>query len=259
MKSEKSFTIERTIVIRAERSTVFRYFTDSERFASWWGTGSTIEPKPGGAVNIRYPGNVTAGGAIVEIEPDARIVFTYGYDDPEKPILRGATRVTITLADHPEGTLLSFLHEVPSEATRDMHVAGWRFQLSLFANVVAREQHAGLDALVDRYFLAWAAPDRAACEGLLGEAVTENVSFHDPFACVAGRAELALHVEASKRHMGNLALGRSGASRQCQGTALVDWVASSEDGTPKARGTNVLTLAPSGKIAGIVGFWAEKP
>ena len=42
------------------------------------------------------------------------------------------------------------------------------------------------------------------------------------------------------------------------GTALVDWVASAADGSPKARGTNVLTLAPSGLIAGIVGFWAEK-
>jgi uncharacterized protein YndB with AHSA1/START domain len=257
MSSEKAFTIERTLVIHARRSTVFRYFTDSERFAAWWGKGSTIDPKPGGAVNIVYPGGVTAGGTIVEIADGERIVFTYSYDDPKKPIARGASRVSIAFSDHPTGTLLSFSHEVSDAATRDEHVAGWRFQLSLFANVAAREEFSGVDAVVDRYFAAWAEADAKAREGLLGEAVTENVSFHDAFACVAGRAELAQHVEASRRHMGNLTLKREGAVRQCQGTALVDWIAEAADGGVKGRGTNVLRLSPDGKIAGIVGFWAS--
>ncbi len=256
MKSESSSTIERTVVIHARRSTVFRYFTDSERFAAWWGKGSTIDPKPGGAVNIVYPGGVTAGGSILEITQGERIVFSYGYDDPKKPIARGASRVSIAFSDHPSGTLLSFSHEISDEATRDEHVPGWRFQLSLFANVAAREEFSGIDAIVDRYFAAWAESDAKAREDLLGEAVAENVSFHDAFACVAGRAELALHIEASRRHMGNLTLERDGAVRQCQGTALVDWIAAAADGTVKGRGTNVFTLWPDGKIAGVVGFWA---
>lgn len=74
--------LERTLVIRAERSTVFRYFTDTERFARWWGEGSKIEPRPGGQVRIRYPNGVTASGTVVDIVPDKRFVFTYGYDDP---------------------------------------------------------------------------------------------------------------------------------------------------------------------------------
>src|SRR5262245_41388220 len=135
MSQEETFTLERSIVIAARPSTVFRYFTDSERFASWWGKGSSIDPKPGGTVHIVYPGGATAGGNVLEIEPDSRIVFSYGYDDPQKPIARGGSRVTITVASHPAGTLLSFVHEVGDEATREMHVAGWRFQLSLFANI----------------------------------------------------------------------------------------------------------------------------
>jgi uncharacterized protein YndB with AHSA1/START domain len=256
MKSEGPFTIERSIVIRARRSTVFRYFTDSERFASWWGKGSTIDPKPGGVVHICYPGNVTAGGNVVEIIEDARIVFTYGYDDPQKPISRGATRVAITLADHPAGTLLSFVHEVKDEATRDEHVAGWRFQLSLFANVVAREEHSGLDAVVDRYCDAWAQTDPEACERIFATSVADDVSFRDPVACVEGRSELVQHVMATKRHMPGLTLKRDGKARSVQGTALMDWIATGEDGTTKLRGTNVLTLSPGGLIAGIVGIWA---
>ena len=34
--------------IEADRETVFRYFTDSGRWAAWWGAGSTIDPRPGG-------------------------------------------------------------------------------------------------------------------------------------------------------------------------------------------------------------------
>ena len=37
--------VERTVTIAARRETVFRYFTDSERFAAWWGAGSTIDPR----------------------------------------------------------------------------------------------------------------------------------------------------------------------------------------------------------------------
>jgi len=43
-------SLNRAVVIRARRETVFRFFPDSTRFAAWWGSGSAIEPRPGGAV-----------------------------------------------------------------------------------------------------------------------------------------------------------------------------------------------------------------
>ena len=42
------FSLEREILIHAGRETVFRFFTDSERFARWWGPGSRIEPRVAG-------------------------------------------------------------------------------------------------------------------------------------------------------------------------------------------------------------------
>jgi hypothetical protein len=52
-------------------------------------------------------------------------------------------------------------------------------------------------------------------------------------------------------------LRREGDVRQCQGTALADWVAVGDDGSSRARGTNVFEMAPDGRIAGVVGFWGS--
>ena len=62
------FRLERTVTIRAKRETVFRYFTDSARWAAWWGEGSTIDARPGGALYIRHPGGTESRGEIVELD-----------------------------------------------------------------------------------------------------------------------------------------------------------------------------------------------
>jgi uncharacterized protein YndB with AHSA1/START domain len=58
---------------------VFRYFTDADRWAAWWGQGSTIDARPGGRVFVRYPNGVEAAGEVVAVDPPAKITFTYGY------------------------------------------------------------------------------------------------------------------------------------------------------------------------------------
>src|SRR6185295_11811411 len=70
--------VDRTITILAPVDTVFRFFTDSARWASWWGAGSTIDATPGGRVLIRHPGGTEVTGEVLEIAPPKRIVFTYG-------------------------------------------------------------------------------------------------------------------------------------------------------------------------------------
>ena len=57
-----AYRLDRTIVIHAAPATVFRCFTDSERWAKWWGPGSTIEARPGGRVYIEHPGGVETVG-----------------------------------------------------------------------------------------------------------------------------------------------------------------------------------------------------
>jgi hypothetical protein len=50
---------------------------------------------------------------------------------------------------------------------------------------------------------------------------------------------------------------REGDVRHCQGTALVDWIATASDGNERGRGTNVFVLGASGQIQSVTGFWAE--
>jgi uncharacterized protein YndB with AHSA1/START domain len=247
--------LERTVLIRAKRETVFRYFTDSERFAAWWGAGSTIDARPGGPLRIRYPNGVLASGEVVEVAPPERIVFTYGYEDPAKPMRPGGSRVVVTLQERKDGTLLHLRHELPDAAARDQHVQGWRYQLAVFANVVTRETSVGLAQAVDAFFAAWSEKDETRRRTALAAIATDDVAFADAFSCTAGIDDLVAHLAAAQLHMPGVALERSGDVRHCQGTALADWVAKGPDGAPRGRGTNVFELAPDGRIARVVGFW----
>jgi uncharacterized protein YndB with AHSA1/START domain len=246
--------LDRTVTIAARRETVFRYFTDSERFAAWWGAGSRIEPKPGGAVHIRLPNGIVAGGEVVEMTPVERVVFTYGFESGQ-PIALGASRVTVTLEETPRGTVLRLRHELPTAEARDEHVQGWRYQLAVFANVVAKEAHAGASALADRLFACWAETDAGKRRAELLAVATEDLAFRDPYSCTSGIDDLVAHIAASQRFMPGVVLERQGDARQCQGTALVDWVVKAADGSHRAQGTNVFDLAPDGRIARVTGIW----
>jgi uncharacterized protein YndB with AHSA1/START domain len=247
--------LERTVLIRAKRETVFRYFTDNERFAAWWGAGSTIDARPGGPLRIRYANGVLASGEVVEVAPPERIVFTYGYEDPAKPVRPGGSRVVVTLQERKDGTLLHLRHELPDAAARDQHVQGWRYQLAVFANVVTRELSGDLRPAVDAFLAAWSEKDEARRRAALAAIATEDVTFADAFSCTAGMDDLVAHLAAAQFHMPGVVLERSGDVRQCQGTAVADWVAKGPDGAPRGRGTNVFELAPDGRIARVVGFW----
>ena len=249
--------LERVVVIRARRETVFRYFTDSARFAAWWGAGSSVDPRPGGAVRIRYPNAVEALGEVVELKAPERFVFTYGYSDPAKGVPPGGSRVTITLEAVAEGTKLRLVHDQADAKARDAHKPGWAYQLAVFANVVAGEEHAGVAAKADAWFKAWAERDPVKRRALLEESAGADIEFRDAYGCVAGLEDLDRHIFQVQMFMPGLTLHRDGEPRQCQGTALVEWVMRSPDGAERGRGTNVVDLAPDGRLARVVGLPAR--
>lgn len=248
--------LTRSVLIRAERATVFRYFTDSARFAAWWGPGSTIDARVGGTVLIRYPNAVVASGNVESIVANERIVFRYGYADGAHDVPAGASRVTIALSDVPEGTRLDLLHEFATDAQRNLHEAGWRYQLSVFANVVARELLVAAVTAADRWFLAWNETEDAQRRRLLAELVEPDVAFRDSYAAVTGIEDLHGHIGAAHLHMGGTTIARQGEPRYCQGALLVDWVVTRRGGEPAARGTNFVALSPRGRIREVIGFWS---
>jgi len=247
-------SLERTVFIRATRDTVFRFFTESARWASWWGDGSTIDPRPGGAVLIRLPGGASVTGEVLELNPPERIVFTYGFASGA-PIPPGGSRVTIRLEPQDDGTRLTLTHEFAEAGLRDDFQQGWRYQLSLFSNLVSREVTAGIAGAIDGWFAMWSITDPAGRESALRDIAAAGVLYRDRFSAVEGAADLVPHVAAFQQHMPGLRFERSGAVRECQGYALADWKALSADGQQRAAGTSAFAIASDGRIAAVVGFW----
>jgi len=248
-------SLDRTITIRAPREIVFAYFTDDARWSAWWGSGSTIDARPGGAVLIRYPNGVEVRGDVLVLDPPSRIVFTYGYASGA-PIAPGESRVTIVLEDAGRGrTRLSLRHEFADAAARDLHVQGWRYQLSVFSNLVSNDRHASAAAAADAWFAIWADPDAESRARMLAAVAAPDVTFADKFSALAGHDDLLPHIAASQQFMPGVRLTRTGHARQCQGTVLTDWIATGADGREIGRGTNVFTLDGEGRIESVTGFW----
>jgi uncharacterized protein YndB with AHSA1/START domain len=246
--------LDRTVVIQAKQQTVFTFFTQNDRWAAWWGPGSTIEPTSGGRVYIRHPNGIESSGEVLEVVAPERIVFTYGFDSGN-PMPPGSSRVTIKLEPLGLSTRLHLLHEFAEAGVRDEHVQGWRYQLSLFGNVVADVVNAGAAERVDAWFAVWSEKDADARAAALARIASPQVTFRDRFSMIDGAADLVPHIAAAQRFMPDMHLRRQGDIRHCQGTVLADWVAAGSDGQIKSGGTNVFTLRGDGLIEAVTGFW----
>ena len=247
--------LDRTVTIHAPPETVFRFFQDTTRWAKWWGAGSRIESKPGGDVYIRHPDGTESAGKVLEVDPPKRLLFTYGFVSGT-PFPSGGSRVTIQLEPQHGATRLTLTHEFPEGASRDEHVQGWRFQLSLFANIVADEVNASAARYVDLWFQVWADPDPIARRKMLGEIATPEVRMQDRYSNLEGMDDVLPHIAASQRFMPGLTMKRAGDIRHVQGMVLADWTIAGLDGKDRGKGTNVFVFSPTGRIEWVTGFWA---
>ncbi|MEO5819921.1 MAG: SRPBCC family protein [Vicinamibacteraceae bacterium] len=247
--------LERTVDIGAPVDVVFEYFTDNALWAAWWGPGSAIDARPGGRMLIRHNNGIEVTGEVVDVDPPRRIVFTYGYASSDQQPKVGGSQVTIALEPHGTSTRLSLTHAFAEVAHRGAFVQGWRFQLSVFATVLADRLHAGAADTVDAWFGAWSNPDGPSRDAVVAQIASADVRFRDRYSLVQGHEDLQAHLAAVHRFMPGMAISREGAVRHCQGVVVADWIARSADGAERGRGQNVFTLAGDGRIVDVVGLW----
>ena len=245
--SHLPYTTSREIVIEADREIVFSFFTDSARWADWWGAGSTVDPRPGGELRIRHSNGFVSEGQVLEVNKPERFVFTFSLQT-QRIIPPEESRVTMHLEPKGEGTLVRVTHEVADPAVRDLLVQGWRFHFSLFANAVANYVNAGAPDVIDQWFALWSEPDAAAREATLARIAARKIRFRDRYSRLDGTDEVVAHTGAAQKFMPGMRLERRGGVRHCQGTVLADWVARSTDGQVKMSGTSVFSLAPGLRI-----------
>lgn len=116
--------------IAAAPATVFSFFTDVERWTSWQGVDGEIDASPGGVFRIRMPGAQVASGEFVELVPDRRIVFTWGWEGDGSPVAPGSTTVVIELEPDEDGTLVRLTHTgLAPPPVAEHHREGWELYL----------------------------------------------------------------------------------------------------------------------------------
>lgn len=134
----------------APRELVFAAWTDQEHFAQWFGpAGSSlpfcrVDARPGGTLHYRhhfpdYP-DVWVAGTFTDVSAPERVSFDVHFSDAEggrveRPGFPPEMNITVTLAEHPAGTLVTIRHR---GLVRDQgEVQGWTESLDRLATLLA--------------------------------------------------------------------------------------------------------------------------
>ena len=94
----------------------------------------------GGIYRVLAQGKHPGVGEFVEVVPDRKVVFTFGWDEPNHPIPAGSTEVEITLTPDGDKTRVRLTHRgLPDDAVSD-HTHGWDHYLDRLATVSAGDE-----------------------------------------------------------------------------------------------------------------------
>ena len=127
MPEQTQLVVERRVT--ATPAAVYAYLTDSQRWARWQGEQATIDATPGGLFRILMGNGMCARGQFVELVPDKRVVFTWGWIDlPDLP--PGSTVVEIDLEQDGEDTVIRLTHRDMPPDHADVHRRGWEHYLA---------------------------------------------------------------------------------------------------------------------------------
>ena len=129
--------LTREVVMDASPSTIFPFLTDPSEHVKWMGSEAELDPRAGGIYRVLAQGNHPGVGEFVEVVPDRKVVFTFGWDEPDHPIPAGSTEVEITLTPDGDKTRVRLVHRgLPDDAVGD-HTQGWDHYLDRLAIVAA--------------------------------------------------------------------------------------------------------------------------
>jgi len=129
--------------IAAPPATVYRYLTEADKWKLWQGVDAKLEARVGGIFSMFMGNGMNARGQFVELIPDKRVVFTWGWVD-RPGIPPGSTTVQIDLNADGDETLLVLTHRSVAEDEAGMQEMGWTHYLPRLA-VVAAGQDPGPD------------------------------------------------------------------------------------------------------------------
>jgi uncharacterized protein YndB with AHSA1/START domain len=122
--------------IQATPADVYAYLTDEARWKRWQGSDATLDPRVGGVFSILMANGLNARGEFVELVPDRRVVFTWGWVGYEN-LPPGSSTVEIDLRADGDATILVLTHgSLPDEELPPQRM-GWTHYLPRLAVAAA--------------------------------------------------------------------------------------------------------------------------
>ena len=121
------------LLMDASPATIFPFLIDPDLQLRWIGTEAALDPRPGGEYRVLVQGKHPGVGEFVEVVPDTKVVFTFGWDELDHPIPAGSTEIEITLIPDGDKTRVRLVHRgLPDDALKD-HSSGWSHYLERLA------------------------------------------------------------------------------------------------------------------------------
>lgn len=143
--SETSEPIVREIDIAARPETVFEFFVDPVKITRWLAVAADLDPRPGGICHQLHEGAPTSSGPFhmrgefLAVDPPKRVLFSWGFAEPEIGVAPGTSTVEVTLSPTATGTHVMLVHRgLPPAAIGD-HSGGWTTMLDRLTIAVRHE------------------------------------------------------------------------------------------------------------------------
>lgn len=132
----------REVDIEADPETVFEFFVDPAKLTQWLAAEATLDPRPGGTCQQVHIGpgpdhrRYYMEGEFLEVDAPKRVVFTWGFRNPDRGVPPGASTVEVTLSPIDTGTRVRLVHRgLPADTAAD-HCDGWTAMLPRLAAAV---------------------------------------------------------------------------------------------------------------------------
>jgi uncharacterized protein YndB with AHSA1/START domain len=135
--NEERVPVEREVRIDAPPEVIFKFFVDPEQMIRWKGVEATLDPRPGGIYRVNVTGADIVRGEYVEVSPNERVVFTWGWEGEGNPVPSGSSTVEITLVPDGATTLVRLRHHGLPGGPEDRHAEGWEHYLARLAAAAA--------------------------------------------------------------------------------------------------------------------------
>ncbi len=120
---------DKTVLLPLNVDQAFELITQPARLRRWQTVAARVDLKVGGEYRWTITPGHHAAGTFTEIEPGKRVVFTWGWEQPEAPADNVST-VAITLEPADGGTTVRLVHEgLPTQEAVAAHAEGWNHYL----------------------------------------------------------------------------------------------------------------------------------